>query len=185
MHVFLCLLCNWNRRADFYLYLAAGEHFQTSLSLSFLKLGTQKEVRPWTQTKLQHPPTPSSLDFIMCRSCAGFFSLFPAFATLVLSWFFGQSLQARSFFPPPLSYTGSLLLAVHFYSLPRAAPLIPSTALGVLLLILSSLLAYAGKTRRVASFKASPFYSFACIWSALPRGLYKPWQPCQTTDSFS
>ncbi|KFQ72443.1 hypothetical protein N335_00971, partial [Phaethon lepturus] len=39
---------------------------------------------------------------------------------------------------------GSLLLAVHFYSFPRAAPLIPSTALGVLLLILSSLLAYTG-----------------------------------------
>ncbi|XP_026704639.1 uncharacterized protein LOC113480217 isoform X1 [Athene cunicularia] len=42
---------------------------------------------------------------------------------------------------------GSLLLAVHFYSLPRAAPLIPNTALGVLLLILSSLLAYAGIRR--------------------------------------
>lgn len=97
----------------------------------------------------------------------------------------GQSLQALSSFPSPLSHTGSLLLAVHFYSVHRAVPLIPSTALGVLLLILSSLLAYAGKTRRVASFKSSPFYIFACIWSALPTGLYKPWQPCQTTDSFS
>ncbi|XP_068008360.1 uncharacterized protein [Melanerpes formicivorus] len=43
--------------------------------------------------------------------------------------------------------SGSLLLAVHFYSLPRAAPLIPSTTLGVLLLMLSSLLAYAGVWR--------------------------------------
>ncbi|NXP73227.1 SUA5 synthase, partial [Ramphastos sulfuratus] len=43
--------------------------------------------------------------------------------------------------------TGSLLLAVHFYSLPRAAPLILSTTLGVLLLMLSSLLAYAGICR--------------------------------------
>lgn len=84
-----------------------------------------------------------------------------------------------------MSHTGSLLLAVHFYSLPRAAPLIPSTALGVLLLILSSLLAYAGKTQRVATFEASPFSGFACIWSALPTGLHKRWQPCQTTDSFS
>ncbi|NXF79650.1 YRDC protein, partial [Sclerurus mexicanus] len=42
---------------------------------------------------------------------------------------------------------GSLLLAVHFYSSPRAAPLIPSTALGVLLLILAALLAYAGIRR--------------------------------------
>lgn len=130
-------------------------------------------------------PLPSSLDFIICRSGTVIFSLFPALATLVLSCFGGQSLQALSPFPPPLSHTGSLLLAVHFYSVPRAVPLIPSTALGVLLLILSSLLAYAGKTRRVASFKSSPFYIFACIWSALPTGLYKPWQPCQTTDSFS
>ncbi|NXG07680.1 YRDC protein, partial [Sakesphorus luctuosus] len=42
---------------------------------------------------------------------------------------------------------GSLLLAVHFYSPPRAAPLIPSTALGVFLLILSALLAYTGIRR--------------------------------------
>ncbi|NXW63552.1 YRDC protein, partial [Eurystomus gularis] len=42
---------------------------------------------------------------------------------------------------------GSLLLAVHFYGVARAAPLIPGTALGVLLLILSSLLAYAGIRR--------------------------------------
>lgn len=70
--------------------------------------------------------------------------------------FFGHSLQAPSLFPPPLSHTGSLLLAVHFYSSLRAAPVIPSTALGILLLILSSLLAYAGKTRKAASFWASP-----------------------------
>lgn len=86
-----------------------------------------------------------------------FFFLYSLLSPLGFSpGFFGQSLQALSFFPPPWSHTGSLLLAVHFYSLPRAAPLIPSTALGVLLLILSSLLAYAGKTRSMASFKASP-----------------------------
>ncbi|NXC90936.1 YRDC protein, partial [Cercotrichas coryphoeus] len=51
----------------------------------------------------------------------------------------------------PLFPTGSLLLAVHFYSSPRAAPLIPSTALGVLLLLLSPLLAYAGIRRSPGS----------------------------------
>lgn len=125
-----------------------------------------------------HPP--SSLDFIICRSCTVIFSLFLALAALVLSCFFGHSLQALLFF-----HTGSLLLAVHFYQLTRAAPLIPSTALGVLLLILSSILAYAGKSQRVSSFRASPFYSFACIWSALPTGLSKLWQPCQTINPFS
>ncbi|KYO45055.1 hypothetical protein Y1Q_0007362 [Alligator mississippiensis] len=39
---------------------------------------------------------------------------------------------------------GSLLLAVHSYSFTRPAPLIPSTALGVLLFVLSAILAYAG-----------------------------------------
>ncbi|NWS59332.1 SUA5 synthase, partial [Chunga burmeisteri] len=76
----------------------------------------------------------------------------------------GQSLQALSSFPPPLSHTGSLLLAVHFYSLPRAAPLIPSTALGVLLLILSSLLAYAGIRRSLRN--ASLFLSLCLTISA-------------------
>ncbi|KFP17524.1 hypothetical protein Z169_04865, partial [Egretta garzetta] len=52
---------------------------------------------------------------------------------------------------------GSLLLAAHFYSLPRAAPLIPSTALGVLLLMLSSLLAYSGIRRSLRN--ASLFFS--------------------------
>ncbi|NXE26656.1 SUA5 synthase, partial [Ardeotis kori] len=52
---------------------------------------------------------------------------------------------------------GSLLLAVHFYSFPRAAPLIPSTALGVLLLILSALLAYTGVRRSLGN--ASLFLS--------------------------
>ncbi|XP_009944550.1 PREDICTED: uncharacterized protein LOC104342602 [Leptosomus discolor] len=61
---------------------------------------------------------------------------------------------------------GSLLLAVHFYSLPRAAPLIPSTALGVLLLILSSLLAYAGIRRslRNASLFLSLCLTISVFW---------------------
>ncbi|KGL89849.1 hypothetical protein N301_13027, partial [Charadrius vociferus] len=61
---------------------------------------------------------------------------------------------------------GSLLLAVHFYSLPRAAPLIPSTALGVLLLILSSLLAYAGirKSLRNASLFLSLCLTISVFW---------------------
>jgi len=101
--------------------------------------------------------TTLSLLFIIYRCFAGAFSLSLAPVTLALSWcFFGHSLQAPSLFPPPLSHTGSLLLAVHFYSSLRAAPVIPSTALGILLLILSSLLAYAGKTRKAASFWASP-----------------------------
>ncbi|NXN53109.1 SUA5 synthase, partial [Rynchops niger] len=61
---------------------------------------------------------------------------------------------------------GSLLLAVHFYSLPRASPLIPSTALGVLLLILSSLLAYAGIRRslRDASLFLSLCLTISVFW---------------------
>ncbi|XP_010001787.1 PREDICTED: uncharacterized protein LOC104393957 [Chaetura pelagica] len=55
---------------------------------------------------------------------------------------------------------GSLLLAVHFYSLPRATPLIPSTALGVLLLILSALLAYAGVWR---SPRRAPLLLSLCL----------------------
>ncbi|XP_053931966.1 uncharacterized protein LOC104066247 isoform X2 [Cuculus canorus] len=61
---------------------------------------------------------------------------------------------------------GSLVLAVHFYSLPRAAPLIPSTVLGVLLLILSSLLAYAGIRRspRNASVFLSLCLTISVFW---------------------
>ncbi|NXC53957.1 YRDC protein, partial [Aleadryas rufinucha] len=61
---------------------------------------------------------------------------------------------------------GSLLLAVHFYSSPRAAPLIPSTALGVLLLILSALLAYAGIRRSLgdASVLASLCLTLSAFW---------------------
>ncbi|NWI65587.1 SUA5 synthase, partial [Todus mexicanus] len=55
---------------------------------------------------------------------------------------------------------GSLLLAVRFYSGPRAAPLIPSTALGVLLLVLSSLLAYAGIRR---SLRNSSLFLTLCL----------------------
>ncbi|XP_009663480.2 uncharacterized protein [Struthio camelus] len=61
---------------------------------------------------------------------------------------------------------GSLLLAVHFYTLSRAAPLIPSTALGILLLILSSLLAYAGIRRslRNASLFLSLCLTISVFW---------------------
>ncbi|KAM9538378.1 uncharacterized protein ACIB01_012400 isoform 1-T1 [Guaruba guarouba] len=61
---------------------------------------------------------------------------------------------------------GALLLAVHFYSLPRAAPLIPSTALGVLLLVLSSLLAYAGiwRSLRNASLLLSLCLTISVFW---------------------
>ncbi|XP_013054518.2 uncharacterized protein [Anser cygnoides] len=61
---------------------------------------------------------------------------------------------------------GSLLLAVHFYSLPRAAPVIPSTALGILLLILSSLLAYAGirRSQRDASLFLSLCLTISVFW---------------------
>ncbi|NWV14348.1 YRDC protein, partial [Ptilonorhynchus violaceus] len=61
---------------------------------------------------------------------------------------------------------GSLLLAVHFYSSPRAAPLIPSTALGVLLLILSALLAYSGIRRslRNASLLVSLCLTLSAFW---------------------
>ncbi|NWW68974.1 YRDC protein, partial [Ifrita kowaldi] len=61
---------------------------------------------------------------------------------------------------------GSLLLAVHFYSSPGAAPLIPSTALGVLLLLLSALLAYAGIRRslRNASLLVSLCLTLSAFW---------------------
>ncbi|XP_064283341.1 uncharacterized protein LOC135304646 [Passer domesticus] len=62
---------------------------------------------------------------------------------------------------------GSLLLAVHFYSSPRATPLIPSTALGVLLLVVSALLAYAGIRRslRNASLLVSLCLTLSALWS--------------------
>ncbi|NWU20728.1 YRDC protein, partial [Dyaphorophyia castanea] len=61
---------------------------------------------------------------------------------------------------------GSLLLAVHFYSSPRASPLIPSTALGVLLLVLSALLAYAGIRRspRNASLLLALCLTLSASW---------------------
>ncbi|XP_071613880.1 uncharacterized protein [Heliangelus exortis] len=61
---------------------------------------------------------------------------------------------------------GSLLLAVHFYSLPRATPLIPTTALGALLLILSSLLAYTGiwRSLRNASLFLSLCLTTSVFW---------------------
>ncbi|NXA32464.1 SUA5 synthase, partial [Eudromia elegans] len=65
-----------------------------------------------------------------------------------------------------LSHSGSLLLTVHFYTVSRAAPLIPSTALGTLLLILSSLLAYAGIRRslRNASLFLSLCLTLSVFW---------------------
>ncbi|NXA12879.1 YRDC protein, partial [Sapayoa aenigma] len=61
---------------------------------------------------------------------------------------------------------GSLLLAVHFYSSPGAAPLIPSTALGILLLIFSALLAYAGIRRslRNSSLLLSLCLTISMFW---------------------
>lgn len=59
-----------------------------------------------------HPP--SSLDFIICRSCTVIFSLFLALAALVLSCFFGHSLQALSvIFPHRLTLAGSAFLPVN------------------------------------------------------------------------
>ncbi|XP_053811769.1 uncharacterized protein LOC128795210 [Vidua chalybeata] len=62
---------------------------------------------------------------------------------------------------------GSLLLAVHLYSSPRATPLIPSMALGVLLLLVSALLVYAGIRRslRNASLLVSLCLTLSALWS--------------------
>ncbi|XP_015264416.1 PREDICTED: uncharacterized protein LOC107108494 [Gekko japonicus] len=61
---------------------------------------------------------------------------------------------------------GSLLLAVHFYSSAGPTPLIPSSALGVLLLLLSLLLAYAGvrKSRQNASLFVSLCLTVSVLW---------------------
>ncbi|NXD85841.1 SUA5 synthase, partial [Halcyon senegalensis] len=72
--------------------------------------------------------------------------------------------QALSSSPPPLSHAGSLLLAVHFYSLPRAAPLIPSTALGALLLNFAALLAYAGIRR---SLRNASLFLTLCLTTSV------------------
>ncbi|NXD30657.1 YRDC protein, partial [Spelaeornis formosus] len=63
--------------------------------------------------------------------------------------------------------TGSLLLAVHFYSSPRAAPLLPSTTLGLLLLLLAALLAYAGIRRSLsnASLLVPLCLTLSAFWS--------------------
>ncbi|NWI14339.1 SUA5 synthase, partial [Crypturellus soui] len=65
-----------------------------------------------------------------------------------------------------LPHKGSLLLTVHFYTVSRAAPVIPSSALGILLLILSSLLAYAGIRRslRNASLFLSLCLTISVFW---------------------
>ncbi|XP_060105118.1 uncharacterized protein LOC132578983 [Heteronotia binoei] len=63
---------------------------------------------------------------------------------------------------------GALLLAAHFYSWagPTPTPLIPGTALGALLLVLSLLLAYAGvrKSRQNASLFVSLCLTVSVLW---------------------
>ncbi|XP_016153817.1 PREDICTED: uncharacterized protein LOC101814283 [Ficedula albicollis] len=89
------------------------------------------------------------------------FSLCPPCSSHVFWDVFASSLCLS-----PLCPTGSLLLAVHFYSSPRAAPLIPSTALGVLLLLLSPLLAYAGIRRSPRSSLLVPLcLALSSFWS--------------------
>ncbi|XP_062998147.1 uncharacterized protein LOC134409364 [Elgaria multicarinata webbii] len=60
---------------------------------------------------------------------------------------------------------GSLLLAVHFYSSTRLTPLLSSTALGVLLVLLSLLVGYAGVRKSLQN--ASLFVSLCLTISAL------------------
>ncbi|XP_072287104.1 uncharacterized protein [Pyxicephalus adspersus] len=59
---------------------------------------------------------------------------------------------------------GSLLLATHHYS--SAAPVIPSSALGILLLILAAVLAYAGvrKIRGNVSLWVTFFWTVSAMW---------------------
>ncbi|XP_053130044.1 uncharacterized protein LOC128335560, partial [Hemicordylus capensis] len=61
---------------------------------------------------------------------------------------------------------GSLLLAAHFYSATRLTPLLPSMALGILLLLLSALLAYAGvrKSLQNASLFVSLCLTISVLW---------------------
>ncbi|KAJ7310357.1 hypothetical protein JRQ81_007267 [Phrynocephalus forsythii] len=61
---------------------------------------------------------------------------------------------------------GSLLLVVHFYSFTRPTPLLSPTALGGLLLMLSSLVGYAGvrKTFQEASLFATTCLTFSVLW---------------------
>uniref|UniRef100_H3BDP1 Threonylcarbamoyl-AMP synthase n=2 Tax=Latimeria chalumnae TaxID=7897 RepID=H3BDP1_LATCH len=61
---------------------------------------------------------------------------------------------------------GSLLLAIQNYSFPRASPLIPSTALGVILLIVATLLAYAGvrKSLSHASLFVTLCFTISALW---------------------
>ncbi|XP_007669772.2 uncharacterized protein LOC100084527 [Ornithorhynchus anatinus] len=55
---------------------------------------------------------------------------------------------------------GSLLLTVNSYTFTREVPLIPSTAVGVLLVVLAALLAYAGVRR---SRKSTPLFVSLCL----------------------
>ncbi|CAM4614762.1 unnamed protein product [Caretta caretta] len=56
--------------------------------------------------------------------------------------------------------SGSLLLAVYSYSFTSPAPLIPSTTLGVLLFVISALLAYAGVQK---SLRSAPLFKSLCL----------------------
>ncbi|XP_042310231.1 uncharacterized protein LOC121923654 [Sceloporus undulatus] len=61
---------------------------------------------------------------------------------------------------------GSLLLCVHFYSVTCPKPLLPGTALGVLLLLFSSLVGYAGiqKTLHGSSLFVSLCLAISALW---------------------
>ncbi|XP_029463300.1 uncharacterized protein LOC115094412 [Rhinatrema bivittatum] len=85
--------------------------------------------------------------------------------------------QAEKDVHEPLHYSvgilciaaGSLLLAVNYYDLASAAPLIPSTALGTLLLIVAALLAYAGirKSQERFSLFVSLCLTISALWASV------------------
>ncbi|XP_074864239.1 uncharacterized protein LOC142020382 [Carettochelys insculpta] len=62
--------------------------------------------------------------------------------------------------------SGALLLAVHAYSFTSPAPLIPSTALGILLFVISALLAYSGvqKSLRNSSLFVTLCLTISVLW---------------------
>ncbi|XP_069842894.1 uncharacterized protein [Dendropsophus ebraccatus] len=62
---------------------------------------------------------------------------------------------------------GSLLLSIQYYSIGASAPLIPPTALGILLLILAAVLGYAGirKVRGDVSLWVTLYWTVSALWS--------------------
>ncbi|KAM4019680.1 uncharacterized protein ACNLHF_000332 isoform 1-T1 [Anomaloglossus baeobatrachus] len=62
---------------------------------------------------------------------------------------------------------GSLLLSIQYYSIGASAPLIPTTALGVLLLISAAILGYSGirKIRGNVSLWVSFYWTVSALWS--------------------